>query len=353
MALDRDLTKLLNKKYETISLDGVDEYFKKEAGIVEDFVEEMNTATSDSYLKIVNKYLEVSDNVHQIGVSANLITKDDYLIFEERGKGEIDGSGKGLYPSTNGNAEVLSDKVEFYKYSSKEDLPTISINDSFRMDFNGELSRETSAELKLDLNDLAWDTLGLAISGAAKPFYQNGDELCPCHRMHFNVIMMQHVEQNFDEVFELQKQATEAYETAKIVGIRAHVYKSEWSRIGHYAGKLLDFVKEHSEAMEKLITIMVMFMLNQNVAEYVGQYNAISLVLIGIIFIDFLWNTINKVRHHYKYYRFNKSYSLTCDNYESMLDTRVNEFLDTYTPHPVVFDCLNLYWEYLRKQNED
>ena len=93
----------------------------------------------DRFFKDISKYLLLSFNVNQIGISSNVKTSDGKVFFGIRNRGNIDDGS--LYPSVNGNAEVYDSKVSFYNQSVYEDLPSISIQD-IRLYLWGEIYRE-------------------------------------------------------------------------------------------------------------------------------------------------------------------------------------------------------------------
>ena len=133
----------------------VERFFHDEDEAIEALLQEGIT------LDTLNRYLHASPNVHQIGVSANIITSDGKTLFAQRGRSVSDGSGEKIkiYPGANGNAELISPDVDFYRYSVNEDLPTLSEHD-VRIDFGGELSRETYAELHFMPKPMEWEYYG-------------------------------------------------------------------------------------------------------------------------------------------------------------------------------------------------
>lgn len=167
----------------------------------------------------VNRYLSCSHNVNQLGVTGNIITADGILLVGVRDAEAID-AGE-LYPSVNGNAELMDRNVGFYKLSANEDYPTVDLGAN-RIDFYGELCREAYAELAVTMKENAWDCYGLTVSGIVPPQEEGKDGEYPFRkrRMHFNVLCEQCSEHGFDDFLEKQKNATEAYENRDLNGIR-------------------------------------------------------------------------------------------------------------------------------------
>lgn len=154
------------------------------------------------YLKAVNAYLKNTFGVNQICVTGNLITKDGVLLIGERETSSID-AGE-IYPSVNGNAEVMDPNVGFYKLSANEDYPAIELTSS-RIDFYGELNREAYAELAVITKSDAWKCYGFAISGIVPP--EQTDEILPGskRRMHFSILCEQSCNVTFEEIVKSRK----------------------------------------------------------------------------------------------------------------------------------------------------
>lgn len=180
------------------------------------------------YLTAVNNYLKESFNVNQMGVTGNLITKDGILLIGERESSAID-AGE-IYPSVNGNAEVIDPNVNFYKLFANEDYPTINLAAN-RIDFHGELNREAYAELSVTTRWDAWNCYGFTISGIVPPKETEGDYSFSKRRMHFNILCEQSCDVTFEEIVEKQKNATEAFENRTLKGLQLSYYANWRARI--------------------------------------------------------------------------------------------------------------------------
>ncbi len=184
------------------------------------------TGSRVDYLSAVNEYLKDSTNVNQMGVTGNIITADGVLLIGERESASID-AGE-IYPSVNGNAEVIDGSVGFYKLYANEDYPTIDLK-APRIDFYGELSREARAELSVSTRSDAWHCYGFTISGnipeaesgEAYPFFKR--------RMHFNILCEQFCNDSFEQLVKNQKTATEAFENRTLRGLILDYYPNRRS----------------------------------------------------------------------------------------------------------------------------
>lgn len=210
--------------------------------------------------------------VHQMGVSANLITKDDYLLLGKRGNNQID--KQLLYPSANGNAEVISDKVEFYLNSARADLPTINENNPFRMDFNGELSRDVEAELSVLVSEEAWKIQGIAISRTSKPEITK-------RRMHFNVIMISKIDESFTDIEEKQKNSLESEETESMTGIKIHFYKNRFALIKQPFLNIIESIYSII-SLVCLIALIINFKQNNGILEYIENIFLLFLSIVSL-----------------------------------------------------------------------
>lgn len=199
-------------------------------------------------LDSVNTYLRECINVNQIGVSANIITNDNVLMMGKRGHNTID-HGK-LYPSANGNAEVLDNNVSFYKMSVYEDYPSVDLSKG-RIDFSGEINRDSYAELMLDAANQEWNCYGIMISGTEPDREHLEDDISEpyaesARRMHFNIIFEHHSRYSFTEICSRSNKATEAFENEKFVGVDLRCYKNP-----------LDFVKK------KLLSVLLIYQIRR------------------------------------------------------------------------------------------
>ena len=108
----------------------------------------------------LNKYLKLSLNSNTVAVSANIVTKDDYLLIGKRGELTIDNSQ--YYCSVNGQSEFRDPNVSFYRNSVFEDLPSMEFDSKYRIDLNNEIQREALAELGLPFFEHEWSYYGIS-----------------------------------------------------------------------------------------------------------------------------------------------------------------------------------------------
>ena len=214
--------------------------------------------TSEQMIAAINQYLKTCFNVNQIGVSANIVTSDGMLLLGQRSRSNID-AGK-LYPGVNGNAEIADKSVSFYSLSVYEDYPTIHIEDD-RIDFFGEIGRETYGEMKVDLPKQEWICYGVILSGnmpketAASDSYRETGR-----RMHFNLIFEHSTENTFQEIESISIRAAEAFETNRYLGIHVKCEKSRLEYIWKTAGRMIVGIVGHKDFIEAIAAI-VLFLL--------------------------------------------------------------------------------------------
>ena len=260
-ALDRNLTEhplLKSIKPEIIKMLQYDDKLKRQLADqiskIENSVLEDSEA-SKQMLYAVSDYLKECINVNQIGVSANIVTNDGLMLLGQRSHGNID-DGQ-LYPGVNGNSEVADRNVSFYSLSVYEDYPTIQI-DSDRNDFFGEISREAYGELKLNLPRNEWVCCGIIISGNMPNETTGADHYPESHRrFHFNIIFEQHTDKSFQEIEELSKKATEAFETKRYLGIRVDCEESRWKRCLKAIGNSVIGIVSHKDFIEAAVAIVL------------------------------------------------------------------------------------------------
>lgn len=250
----------------------------------------------------VNQYLSASPNTHSIGVSANLESNDDYLIITEREIGNID--GELYYCSANGQSEIYDSKVDFYKNSVYEDLPTLHIEGAGRIDFEKELERETIAELGVPTFSSNWYYYGVSILGVNNK--NNPDAVM--RRMHFNVLASNQLGSSLREVVEKAKNATESFENNKIIGIKIFLYEGLFNRLSTMGLSLLHGMKKNYDIIGAILAAVYFFMSPKdqwqlNVISF-NQIYAIVSFLLSVLLILFL---ITKIYDHLiRDYRLNK-----------------------------------------------
>ena len=308
---------------------------------------------SDLTLDYLNCYLQNSNNVHQIGISANIITNDDILLFSVRGKNSIDSEkqGKmGLYPGSNGNAEILSNEVPFYKYSVNEDLPTINLSD-VRLDCNKELSRESYAELKIALDPMKWDYYGFCICGSVNGYIKDDIRY---RRMHFNIQAKQSIDNSFKNIYTLQKQATENYETSEIRGLKLIIHKNFLSKIFDKILNSLKIISKGNTLYKACLSLLTLIFASKNIKDggfslsVVGDLLSLLIAIASsILLIVDVIKKIKLISFIKKKVKFFSLLMKKTDNKEKI----INYYVDNYKPHPATMTilCLHIFETYSKK----
>lgn len=270
-----------------------------------------NRKITRKVLEEINNYLKKSINVNQIGVSANIVTREGLMLLGQRNLSSID-EGK-LYPGVNGNAEVADKNVSFYSTSVYEDYPTIRLNDD-RIDFFGEIGRETYGELQQDLSKQEWICYGIIISGNMP-----GSDSCDSRisgniyteefrRLHFNLIFEHPCEKSFEEIEESSIKAAEAFETKGLLGVSVKCAKSKRDYLWKGFLELLETSVNHKDFIEGLVTL-ILFLLTIKVLdfqrivsllmerEWQDEISLFLAVIIVIVSVRRIWKRISRALH--------------------------------------------------------
>ena len=200
----------------------------------------------------INEYLEVSTFPNIIGVTANLTTLDDMLILCKRGRNVEDAFT--LYPSVNGHAEFYDSNVAFYKESAYEDVPTILANTNNRIDFEGEIARETTAELNINEFKHKWQYSGISVL-AIKPKEGNVKR-----RFHFNILMKNQVNHTAAEVIAEHNKAVEKFENEKLYMVNLKIYKSFMDKIISKFWIVIQWITKNQSMLGIFATVMVIIL---------------------------------------------------------------------------------------------
>lgn len=293
-------------------------------------------------IREINRYLECSYNVNQIGVTANVISSNGFLIYGKRGANAID-SGK-IYPSVNGNAEIADADVEFYRDSVNVDYPTLNI-DSAQNGFGMELCREGEAELNFEFNNNLLKCYGMVISGCI-PAETEALEKYPDHRrLHFNILFKQKVNADFREIKRLQSIATEKYENSELHGVSVKTYKG-----------FFDFLKKTIEqGIRKLLKCRLVITNIFTIALFLLSFNTISFSLKDwsssvsfgfalLIVIMTVVDIIKGIKEKRNASKFEHSVGVIMNkNADAQIDEAMDKILKNNKYHPVVYIALKLY----------
>ncbi len=291
----------------------------------------------------VNTYLSQSNNINQIGVTGNIITKDGILMLGKRGKKAID-NGK-LYPSVNGNAEVTDHRVSFYRYSVYEDFPTIRLEEP-RLDFLGEISREAYAELKLDINKQDWSCIGITLSGNQPPKKQS-DTLyqSPSRRMHFNILFETEIGSSYADTVSRSRDAAESFENENILGIRPKCFRNTFSALGRGILSFFSWLLQSKDFIEATLLIVLFF--NSSLfdirLEAISVSDGISLALAVVILISYLSSLLHRGLEYGKRRKQIKNLMFFKTAPVSRVSGRLDKKLHRYTYHPVTYIAVKLH----------
>ena len=309
-----------------------------------------DSETSIRMIEAVNQYLAKCLNVNQIGVSANIVTSDGFMLLGQRSQGNIDNGH--LYPGVNGNSEIADKNVSFYSLSAYEDYPTIRL-DSDRIDFYGEIGREAYAELNLNLPKQEWGCCGIIISGnMPKEINDSTHYLENQRRLHFNIIFEHHTDKSFQEIEELSKKATEAFETKRYLGIKVECEKNRWKHFLNTIRNSIISIVSHKDFIEAAVAIVVFLLtitraIDLNLTEIIALSLSVA-VIIGTcirIYKDniFYWRLHNERRiRHIRIYHQEMSYDDVNKNVARVLRKR-GDSEKLYTFHPATYACLRVF----------
>ncbi len=245
--------------------------------------ETMGINLEKKMLEVVSDYLRKSNNVNQICVSGNIVTLDGYVILGRRSAGSID--NKSIYPGVNGNAEVADGDVSFYNESVYEDYPTIR-TDGHRIDFFGEIGRETYGELHQNLSEQEWIAYGVTLSGNTPLSPEKDPDGRDAYnqsfrRMHFNIILEHPCDKTFNAIEKESVLAAEAFETKSYLGVKVLCEKNHWTLVKNSIVRGLRSLITHKEVLDSVIAI-ALFLL-----AYTPYAEADSLSLPPSNWIDF------------------------------------------------------------------
>ncbi|MBO5924638.1 MAG: hypothetical protein J6Q52_00055 [Clostridia bacterium] len=291
----------------------------------------------------VNRYLECSYNVNQIGVTGNIISSDGFLIYGRRAKNAID-SGK-IYPSVNGNAEIADENVEFYADSVDVDYPTLSL-DNATNGFGLELCREAEAELNLPLNNNLLKCYGIVISGIVPPeTKQESDYPFPYRRLHFNILFKQKIDIDFKKIKQLQTIATEKYENCELHGLSVKTYKGTLDFLQKQIENFLRKLMKWKNAITSVFTIALFFLSLNTINFSLKDWSTrVSFILAVVVVLMTLVDVIKGIKERHKQKKYRHSAIVTTKKDASkQIKLTLNKILKNNSYHPVAYIALKLY----------
>lgn len=250
----------------------------------------------------INSYLQNSYASHTVAVSANIETKDGYLLLGKRSKMAID-AGE-YYCSVNGQTEFLDENVSFYRISVYEDLPTMNYESNFRVDLNKEIKRESIAELGLTLFEDNWKYYGISYisinnytTGNGRSITFKAAESIKARRMHFNVLMRNTTPVDFEYVLNSQRYATEKFENSIIKGLKISIYNGNIDRLKKKTLKAFNWVYLNNTQLFIVLLLLVSilnrdFSSNFDVYSFQGTKSLMDIALLGIFLLIMFVNWI-------------------------------------------------------------
>ncbi len=297
-------------------------------------------AYSDSTLQTVNRYLKDSYNVNQIGVSANIVTKDGILLLTQRSQNAID-SGF-LYPGANGNAEVLDHRVSFYRYSAYADAPTIDLN-AMRIDFSSEIERETYAELGLGVREEKWACYGVVLTGNTAAGQQDAQSK-PSRRMHFNIIFEQRVDETFSEICYRRQNAIEAFENERLLGFRLKLFKTWADRLKSGIGAVIETLVSSKDIVESFLLVALLVTQRESVFSE-GWSSVVSAVLAVLITFATLVKLFRSLKEHIRQRRIVIPLTILYSCSYRTIEQKLSLLRRRKRFHPAAYAALRFYIE--------
>ncbi len=325
----------LLREYKSIYND----FFKTEDELRENIYKELKPEkTVKEKIDILNeKYLNNSTGTNSIGISGNIVTKDNRLIIAFRGKNSIDSNE--FYCSVNGQSEIIDQNVSFYKNSASVDFPSIDINSKYRLDFEQELFRETRAELNLPLFN-NWIYYGFSILGINPSKKIDYDNLIPDlddegniievnneedniklnkRRMHFNVLAFNTTEKELKDIVELRESAIEKFESSNIIGIKVSLYSNKKSYFFSFFFKFVKLISKYNTELLYVYTFLLLI-INRNIFNLDGE-----LVLGIFVALTFIFNIVFHFKEYKKYLKNRKNIKTCMNNFTYIFDKNIKQ----------------------------
>lgn len=277
-------------------LDSLLNFDNYNANLIEKFIntnkDNISSIAIQKQLKNLNTYLQNSLHTNNMGVTGNIITSDNKLILAKRSGTAIDANQ--IYPSVNGNAEILDTNVDFYKSSNYEDLPSIDLQNKFSKSFDKELTRETIAELNTVNFSKKWKFIGLSTLFS----FENKN------KFQFNIIATTKTYSDYSEIFELQALASESFENSSIIGIEFIFYQNILNLIWQYFHKYISNIKNLIAGIFSCFSISMLFysifaqqdiVLNDIIS--IASFGVLSFLSVYVLLFSFFKNKkINKTK---------------------------------------------------------
>ena len=322
----------------------IERFFSEEDKITQ----KLSQRSGEGTLEKINAYLRESANVHQIVVSANIESSDGILLMPLRGKGVPDekiSQRECVYPGVNGNAEVYVPRIGFYGKSSYEDLPCIRVDRAERIDFSGELTRETYAELKLSPDPISWELYGISMSGKICSGNVAGNVPAE-RRMHFNVLAYRKVPQTFSQICQLQRAATEDYEIKKLMGIKVVRYNSPFAFVRDLIVRSLEFLRRNGDILTSVLSLLVFFvsMGAMNFETVDGIVNIITAAVAALLILSSVINIFGRICRYGQEKKCIEKYFFFQDKEMKKRNAVLRGLLKRYIFHPATYVLFKLFF---------
>lgn len=279
----------------------------------------------EKLINVINEYLEKSFNTHILAVSGNVFIENEGLIFTKRSSSAIDSNT--FYCSVNGQSEFADSNVQMYKDSVKEDYPTLIADYTARNDFNNELSRETKAELNMDINT-AWDYYGISVLGIPK----REDVLTSKRRFHFNVLACNYCDADFLSILKKLSSATEAFENQSINLLNLRIAKDKKESVKNLIYDIGDFITNYDSVIGYvcvlLFVILNFFSGKNNDYSWIDRLsNFSSLALAAIILVHLILTEKSRIKDK----KLVKNKSITVTHYlNDDIDVQFEKFIEKF-----------------------
>ena len=274
------------------------------------------------------------------------MTSDNKLLLGKRSGASID-SGF-LYPGVNGNAEILDSNVSFYSYSVYADSPSILLNNG-RIDFHGEIARETYAELRQDARCEDWICYGVTISGNISRNDPNEDGIyqCTSRRLHFNILFEQVIDQTFASVCNTTKMAVESFENEKLLGIEVYSYKNFSDYIIKLFSRVFGRIAESKDLVESILLLILFFSspIQQHEIATGDWASKLSFALALIIVFTTLYRGIKRVAEVIRRQQQIRHILVFRKKTYDSLHRKIRRAVSGFHYHPVAYAALQLYVE--------
>lgn len=196
----------------------------------------------------LNEFLAKSTYPHYVNISGNFITQDGFTPYTVRGSAVSDYLS--CYCSVNGVAEVYDSAVKNYANSISADSPSIICKpgkSTYRLD--GELNRETEAELGLSQFQSEWTYYGFTLMGLLTSPYKT-------EVSHFNILAQNSISTTMENVRTSWLKAKERNENNRIMAYQVQISPSWLRAMGNNLTSMIATIAQHKDWLVFLSAII-------------------------------------------------------------------------------------------------